>query len=79
MNLILDRRIRALLRVILLRVMVLADAPSTHKKIPLSVCPREVTHFVSKILRRGAIHQGASGGVCRLAIHIISELVVPLH
>jgi hypothetical protein len=47
MNLILDRRIRALLR-----VMVLAYAPSTHEQVALGVCPREVTHCVSKILRR---------------------------
>lgn len=73
-NLIFDRRIRALLR-----VMVLADTPSTHEQIALRICPREVTHCVSQILRRGAIHQGATGGVCRLAIYIIAKLVVPLH
>lgn len=47
MNLILDRRIRALLR-----VMVLAYPSSTHEQVALGVCPREVTHCVSKILRR---------------------------
>jgi hypothetical protein len=74
MNLILDRGMWTLLR-----VMVLTYAPSSHEQVAICVCPREVTHSISQILRRRAIHQGASGGVCRLAIHIIAELVVSLH
>ena len=75
MNLILYRRMWALLRV----MVVLTDASSAHEQVAICVCPREVTHSVSQILRRGAIHQSAPSGVCLLAIHVVAELVVSLH
>ena len=74
MDLIFHRRMWALVS-----VMALADASSTYVKIALCVGPRKVAHCVSHILRRGASHQCASGGVRRLAIHVVAELVVPFH